>query len=480
MVGSVAAVDLGATSGRVMYARVGPHTLNLNQVIRFDNVPLVSVKDGREELRWNISALCESVCVGLDTIARADPKLASIGVDSWAVDYGLLHAGDLSEQPHHYRENRTEAAIAWVHARVSAEELYRRNGLQFLPFNTLYQLVADRQAGTLSQVDTMLLIPDLFGRWLSGEMVSEITNASTTGLLTENGTWNTSLVEQLSLPPTLFQRLVAPGEQLGPLLPAHARGFARHVPMVTTVASHDTASAVAAIPLDPTRAAYISCGTWGLVGVEVEHRILTEASRTSRFTNERGLDNTNRYLHNVMGLWLLSESLRTWERDGTPSCPLDDLLTRSAALPQPPALFDVDDPRFIEPGDMPQRINAWFLEHELPGPRSPSETVRVIVESLAETFAVTAHRAGELAGIHLERIHIVGGGALNTLLCQATADRAGLPVLAGPVEATALGNALVQGRAHRFVRGDLGSLRALVHEHFPPTTYYPRTAIMGS
>jgi rhamnulokinase len=246
-------------------------------------------------------------------------------------------------------------------------------------------------------------------------------------------------------------------------------------PVVTAVGSHDTASAVVAVPLQTPNAAYISCGTWGLVGVELERPVLTDAARLANFTNEGGVDGRVRFLHNVMGLWLLSESIRTWQARGI-DADLTTLLERAEAITAQVPVFDADDPRFLTPGDLPARIADWFAEHGQAAPQSPAEYVRSILESLADAFARAVHSAAELSGLSVDAVHIVGGGARNGLLCQLVADRAGLPVLAGPVEATALGNVLVQARAQGLVSGDLESLRALVAGAFTPSRYEPRAA----
>jgi rhamnulokinase len=473
--GSVAAVDLGATSGRVMHARVGADTLELAEAARFPNTP-VSVWEGdRAALHWNVTGLYASVLDGLGRVARTDPALAAIGVDAWAVDYGLLRRGRLLGEPYHYRDERTEAGVARVHAVLDPAELYREGGLQFLPFNSLYQLAYDRAQGDLDDVDGFLLIPDLIAYWLTGSVVAERTNASTTGLLARDGSWNTGLIERLGLPRHVFPVLVDAGSAIGPLLPSLASElpFTGAGPTVTAVGSHDTASAVVAVPMDASRAAYISCGTWGLVGVELEQRVVSEEGRAANFTNEGGVDGRIRYLHNVMGLWLLSESLREWQRRGL-HVTLETLLAEAAELPRPDELFDADDPRFLAPGDLPTRIGDWFAERGLRAPASPAGIVRVIVESLAEAFARTVRLASALSGVPVETIHIVGGGARNALLCQATADRSGLPVLAGPVEATAIGNVLIQARAAGLLSGDLETLRALVARTTHIVRYDPR------
>ncbi|WP_348789791.1 rhamnulokinase family protein [Leifsonia sp. NPDC080035] len=478
--GAVAAVDLGATSGRVMHAQVGPDTLELTEAARFLNTPVRVWEGDGTGLHWDVTGLYASILEGLGTVARAEPDLASIGIDSWAVDYGLIGSGRLLGEPYHYRDDRTERGVELVHAAVDPAELYREGGLQFLPFNSLYQLTVDRERGALDAADRFLLVPDLIAYWLTGEEHAERTNASTTGLLAADGAWNDTLIRRLGLPRDRFAPLVDAGTRTGGLLPALASElpFAGAGPAVTAVGSHDTASAVVAVPMDAARAAYISCGTWGLVGVELEHRVLTEESRAANFTNEGGVDGRVRYLHNVMGLWLLSESLREWQRRGL-HVTLETLLGEAAALPRPTELFDAEDPRFLAPGDLPSRIADWFAERGMLAPASPAGIVRVIIESLAEAFANTVRRAAGLSGVPVETIHIVGGGARNAMLCQATADRSGLPVLAGPVEATALGNALVQARAVGLVSGDLESLRALVARHYAPTRYEPTGRVVA-
>ncbi|AMB59769.1 rhamnulokinase [Microterricola viridarii] len=473
-VGTIAAVDLGATSGRVMLGHVGPNELRLEPVNRFANTP-VQTPSG---LHWDIHGLYESALEGLAEAARRQPRLASIGIDSWAVDYGLLHGDRLLGSPFHYRDSRTAAGVASVHERVPFAELYALNGLQFLPFNTLYQLEAERADGLLKQADRALLVPDLLAYWLTGQQRAESTNASTTGLLSlsddGHGTrWNDSLIARLGLPRRLFAPLVQPGERIGTVLPQGASAPGLAGTPVVAVGSHDTASAVVAVPMTDPDAAYISCGTWGLVGVELERPVLTEASRAANFTNEGGVDGRVRFLHNVMGTWLLSESVRVWQQ-ADPSVSLLPLVAAAEAVTGPVAVFDANDPRFMEPGDMPARIAEWCVEHGQPVPASQAEFVRSIIESLAEAFARAVQTASDLSGTSVRTIHIVGGGSQNALLCQLTADHAGVPVLAGPVEATALGNVLVQARAAGFVSGDLESLRALVRANAEPRAYAPR------
>ncbi|WP_084077078.1 rhamnulokinase family protein [Demequina sp. NBRC 110057] len=467
---AVAAVDLGATSGRVMVGHVGPGELRLRQLARFPNGP-VALPDG---LHWDTQALFRAALAGLRDAQAWEPRIASVGIDSWAVDYALLRGDRMLSEPFHYRDARCDAGVEAVHARVGFPGLYARNGLQFLPFNTAYQLAAEDPA-VLDVADRMLLVPDLLAFLMTGAKVAERTNASTTGLLdVATREWDLSLVEALGLPARLLPGLVSPGDRIGHLLPsvAEATGLAATTP-VTAVGSHDTASAVLATPMRETGGAYISCGTWGLVGVETEAPVLTDAAREANFTNEGGVDGRTRFLHNVMGLWLLSETIRTWERSGE-TIDLERLLAEADAVGGDVAVFDANDDAFMAPGDMPARISSWLAAHGLPVPASRAEMARCIIESLAVAFADAVAEASRLSGQAVDTIHLTGGGSLNTLLCQRTADRAGLPVVAGPVEATALGNVLVQARALGATGESIESLRDLVARTQNVRTYEPR------
>lgn len=466
---AVAAVDLGATSGRVMIGRVGPGVLELEPVSRFPNGP-VTRADG---LHWDFDALASHVLDGLAEAVRREPAIAGIGIDSWAVDYGLLRDGELLAEPFHYRDDRTLRGVDEVHAVAPFEELHARNGLQFLPFNTLYQLRADELR---HDADTALLIPDLLAFLLTGARVAERTNASTTGLLgVESGTWDVALAARLGIDASLLPHLVDPGTVIGRLRPEVAERIGADLPVIA-VGSHDTASAVVAVPMTSPRAAYISCGTWGLVGVEQAQPILTDAAREANFTNERGVDGRFRVLHNVTGLWLLSETVRAWEAEDGAAIDLSWLLDQAAAAAPPSAVFDANDPSLSAPGDMPARIAGLLHAHGAAAPAERPAFVRLVVESIAAAFADAVRTAGLLSAQPLDVVHLVGGGSLNRLLCQATADRTGLPVLAGPVEATALGNVLVQARALGAAPADLPALRSLVATTHPPTAYRPRSA----
>ncbi|MGW8811860.1 rhamnulokinase [Gordonia terrae] len=470
----VAAIDLGATSGRVMLADVSQGRLELEQVARFANDPVHVWNGRRSALHWDVPGLFRAASAGLAEAARQSDDLVGIGVDSWAVDYALLRDGRMLGLPHHYRDDRTAAGVDAVHAELGPVDLYLRNGLQFLPFTTVYQLAAEKADGLLDQADSALLIPDLITYWLTGRRGTERTNASTTGLLAVNGQWDTAMMERLGLPVGLFPEIVETGSDQGPLLAevAERLGLSSST-RVTAVASHDTASAVAAIPMDPARAAYISCGTWGLVGVELTEPVLSREGWKANFTNEVGADGRIRYLHNVMGLWLLSETVRQYQREGY-RADLGELLAQAAEVTPTVDVFDTDDARFLPPGDMPARIRGWYDERGMRPPMTRAEMVRAIVESLASAFADGVEKAAALSGIPVETVHLVGGGSQNRLLCQLTADRLGLPVQAGPVEATALGNVLLTARAHELIDGDLEAMRTIVADRFPPQHYAPR------
>ncbi|SDG60665.1 rhamnulokinase [Lentzea fradiae] len=430
---AVAAVDLGASSGRVMRGVVTGGAVRVEEVHRFANGPVHH--DGA--LRWDVRRLHREVVAGL----RLAGDVTSIGIDSWAVDYGLLDEhGELLADPVCYRDSRTDGVRP-------AEGLYEVNGLQFQPFNTMFQLMAEPLLPRASQ---LLLVPDLISYWLTGERGAEHTNATTTGLVdVRTGQWSPELTADL--PAGLLPDLRHPGD------PAGTYGG---VP-VTAVGSHDTASAVVAVPARNDRFAYISCGTWSLVGVELSAPVLTPESRAANFTNEGGVDGTIRYLRNVMGLWLLQECVRVWQVQLTP-------LLREAAHATG-TVFDPNDPVFLPPGDMPDRI-----QRHCGRTMTRPEVVRSVLDSLALAHRDAVLDAQRLSGKEVDVVHVVGGGSRNDLLCQLTADACGLPVVAGPAEATALGNVLVQARAAGAVPGGLADMRRLVRQSLPLRRFLPR------
>ncbi len=451
----VAAVDLGASAGRVMAGRVGSGLLELREAHRFPNIP---VRAGGT-LHWDILSLHRGVLDGLRAAADGS-ELASAGIDAWGVDYGLIDSsGALLGNPVHYRDRRTEGAVERVLAAVPAEELYATTGIQQLAINTICQLAVAAGTPQLRAAETLLLIPDLLGYWLTGSAGAELTNASTTQLLDVRArTWATSLIDRAGIPQRIFPPLRRPGDLVGELRPdvAGAAGLPAGLPVVA-VGSHDTASAVAAVPAQGGNFAYISCGTWSLVGMELDQPVLTEASRLANFSNETGIDGTIRYLRNVAGLWLLQESLRAW-----PGAGLDDLLAAASRLPALRWVIDADDPALLAPGDMPSRIAAACEAAGRAAPAGRAETVRCILDSLALAHRRAIVGVQDLSGRHADTVHLVGGGARNELLCQLTADACGLPVVAGPVEASAIGNILVQARALGVAPAQLDGLRALV------------------
>jgi rhamnulokinase len=461
---TVAAVDLGASSGRVMAVcvgggRDGSGELRLREAHRFRNIPVWA----GGTLHWDILRLHQDMLDGLARAARL-AELAAVGIDSWGVDYGLLDpAGSLLGNPVHYRDVRTAAALERVLARVPAAELYEVTGIQKLRFNTICQLVAAAGTPQLNAAGTVLMIPDLLGYWLTGEVGAEVTNASTTQLLDVRArAWAWPVIERAGIPRHIFPPLRFPGQVIG-ILAAAVTAYAglSRAPQVIAVGSHDTASAVAAIPARDPHFAFISCGTWSLVGMELDGPVLSEDSRLANFSNETGVDGTIRYLRNVAGLWLLQESLRAWsETSREPS--LSGLLREAAGAPALRSVIDPDSPRFLAVGDMPSRIAAECRATGQPVPRNPAEVVRCVLDSLALAHQQAVTEVQRLSGHHADVVHIVGGGARNALLCQLTADACRLPVVAGPAEAAALGNGMVQARSLGAAPAELAGLRRLV------------------
>lgn len=465
-----AAADLGASGGRVMVAEIGAGALALREVHRFASAPVTVAGT----MYTDVLRLYAEVLEGLRK-AAATAEIASVGVDSWGVDYGLLDAdGALLGNPVHYRDNRTAGARQLLGALIGPAELYAITGVPVIPINTLCQLVAAAGTEQLEAARTLLLLPDLLTYWLTGTVAAEVTNASTTQLLdVRTGTWAAGVLDRAGIRPEILPPLRRPGDVAGPLLPdVLARTGLGIATPVTLAASHDTASAVAAVPAAGAGFAYISCGTWSLVGVELERPVLSEQSRLASFTNEAGVDGTVRYLRNVMGLWLLQESVRSWSAAGL-GLTLTELLDQAARSEPLRSVVDADDTDFFAAGDMPARIAAACVRAGQPEPGHPGQAVRCILDSLALAHRRAVQQAQDLSGQEVRVVHIVGGGARNTLLCQLTADACGLPVLAGPAEATALGNALIQARAHGAAPAELAGLRQLVRQTQPVRRFEP-------
>jgi rhamnulokinase len=444
------AFDLGASSGRAVLGVLSEGRLGLTEVHRF-RTPLVE-RAGR--LRWDLDSLWNEVRTGLAAGLRLAPGLRSVSVDTWAVDYVPLGAqGEPLRDPYCYRDTRTWGRMAEVRRRLSDAELYARTGIQFLELNTIYQVAADLagEPETAARTRTRLLIADYLLYRLSGRAVAERTIASTTQLLNaQTGEWDDVLIRAIGDQPERWPEVVAPGTVLAPLhhrLAAELGLRAGARPLVVATCSHDTAAAVAAVPAreDGRAWAYVSAGTWSLVGVELQQPVLSDAARRANFSNEAGLDGTTRFLKNRTGFWVLEECLRQWA-ERRQRTEYDTLVAEAAAAPAVHRFLDLDDPLFAARGDMLARIDAYCREHELPLPPTRGALARLILESLAEAYRLVLADLATLTGRAAGVLHVVGGGAYNRLFNQLAADACGIPVVAGPGEATAVGNLLVQAR----------------------------------
>ena len=473
---SYLAIDLGASSGRAVVGTLDGDRVRLSEVHRF-RTPLVErAADGEARLVWDLDVLWAEVRTGLDLALRIAPGLRSVSVDTWGVDYVPLGAdGEPLRDPYAYRDTRTRGFMAAVLERIPATDLYGRTGIQFLEFNSIYQVAADAELepDLFERTRTRLLIADYLLYRLSGEAVAERTLASTTGLFNATtGDWDADLVRQLGDEPGRWPRVVAPGTLLGPVLPdALPAGFSGEPPTVVATCSHDTAAAVAAVPARGDRPwAYVSSGTWSLVGVERAAPVLTDAARRAGFTNEAGLDGTTRFLKNRTGFWVLEECIREWTETDGARPDYETLVAEAAAAPPVGRYLPLNEPAFALRGGMRAKIRAACREHEVPVPRSRGALVRLIFESLAESYRRVLSEGAALTGEQTETLHVVGGGAYNGLLNRLTADACNVTVVAGPAEATALGNLLVQARA----LGDLDRpLRAAVRDHATLRTTHP-------
>jgi rhamnulokinase len=465
------AIDLGAGSGRAFLGHVDARGLALEELHRFTYGPRPSAG----HLRWDMTALHGGLVAGLaaarQRAAASGRSVASIGVDAWGVDYGLIDAGGaLVEEPIAYRDPRTEGVMDAVLARVPRAEIFRRTGIQFMPINTIYQLAAHVRDGLAADAAGILLMPDLCPLFLSGSRSGEYTDASTTQLLdATTRQWDDALFARLGLPRALMPALVDPGADLGTLRPALQADLGGDPIRVIAPATHDTASAVVGTPLTPGWA-YISSGTWSLVGVERTTPLLTGEVEAANFTNEGGAGGTIRLLRNVMGLWLLEACRREW---GTASPDHDALVAGAAALPRGAGLIDAQDLSLLNPPSMLGAIRAQLTAHGHPMPSDPAGVARVIFDSLAQSYATVVATIERLTGEAIPGIHIVGGGSRNAYLNQATADACGKPVLAGPVEATAAGNLIVQAVAAGAI-ASIAEGRQSVARSIPLRAFEPR------
>ncbi len=473
----LAAVDLGAESGRVVLGRFDGQAVSLDVCHRFANRPLW-LPDG---LHWNLPELFAQTLDGLGSAAGGGP-LDGIGIDAWGCDYALLD-GDrrLLGLPFSYRDERTSAQnMDRAHARVDREELYARTGIQTIPINTVYQLATEAGSAAARVAEHIALVPDLLGLWLTGTLANELTIASTTGLLEARGRrWATDLVARLGLPPDPFAgEVVAPGFELGPVLTRHSgdAGAAAGTP-VRAVGGHDTASAFAAAPLSGSSSAVLSSGTWSLLGVELAKPQLGPDAAAFNLTNERGVCDTVRLLRNVMGLWLVQECRRVWRAAGSDR-DYDELQALAADAREDVALFDPDDESLLHGGDMPARIAALCTDAGQVAPSGEGELMRSILVSLACKYRLVCEQLEQVCERAIDTIHVVGGGARNAMLCQLTADVCEREIVTGPVEATALGNVLVQAMALGELTG-LADLRRVVARSVAPRRYEPRPSARG-
>jgi rhamnulokinase len=444
------AVDLGAGSGRVCLVGVAPGELLVEEVRRFR----YPASQWMGHLRWDLSQIFVEIRSGMRRASERARELGrsvcSVGIDSWGVDYGLVNSdGELVEQPICYRDERTQGTMEQVFGRLPREEIFERTGIQFLVFNTLFQLYAHAQAGIPQAASHLLLIPDLINLFLTGRAATEYSNATTTQLVNaESRTWDREMIDRLELPARLLVDIVPAGTDLGPITPALVDETGLDGVRVITPATHDTGSAVAGAPLREGWA-YISSGTWSLVGIERHTPLINPEVARENFTNEGGAFGTIRFLKNVMGLWILESCRREWSEAGL-DVDYDNLLMQVQSLPSVGPLIFPDDPRFLNPPSMLEAIAQHLAEREErspPGPNAQPAVAKLILDSLALRYASVLRSIEVLTNQKIKGVQIVGGGSQNNYLNQATADATGLPVLAGPVEATVIGNVLVQAIA---------------------------------
>jgi rhamnulokinase len=447
---TVLAVDLGAESGRLEAAHYDGRSIQLEGLHRFANTPVIA----RARMYWDFLLLWRNMQEGIQKGKEFKP--ASIGVDTWGVDFALLDSqGELVGNPVHYRDTRTEGMMEKVFAKVPQTDIFAQTGIQFLPINTLYQMMSLVESGSqqLKVAKTFLTAPDLLNYWLTGAKVCEFSNATTTQMLSaRSGAWATDLLDKLGIPSHIFPEIVSPGTRLGEY---------DGIPVIAP-ACHDTGSAVAAVPTETDSYAYISSGTWSLVGLEVDEPVITDAAFKANVTNEGGVNGTYRLLKNVMGLWILRQCRNTWRGQGA-SHSYGELVEMAENAPSLVSIVNPNLPSFLTPGDHPQRIRELCRENGQPIPGSKGAIVRTVLESLALAYRDVLETLLEVSGRQVDVIHIVGGGSQNELLNQMTADATGIPVVSGPVEATIIGNALVQLIALGELQ-DIRQARQLVRE----------------
>jgi sugar (pentulose or hexulose) kinase len=466
------AVDLGAESGRVMLAVVSADNLRLEEIHRFGNGPI----NVEGTLRWDFGRLMSEIKTGIGKAAKAAGEPAGIGVDSWGVDFGLLDdKGQLMGNPYHYRDGRTNGMMEKAFELMPKREVYEHTGLQFMQFNSVYQLLAMRLADSpaLTAAKTLIFVGDLVSYYLCGKMYAEYTLASTSQLMDmRTGKWSKDVFKKLDLPIKIMPKVIAPGTIAGKLTKDVAREIGCPQIPVIAVGSHDTASAVAAVPAGEGKWAYLSSGTWSLMGVEVPKAIINDKTFELPFTNEGGVEKTIRLLKNIMGLWPVQECRRQWQKDGQDiSYPQ---LTAMAEKAKPFAVhIDVDNSAFIAPGEMPRRINEHLAQTGQTKIDDKGQMVRAVLEALALKYRYVMERIEDVTGEKIDCLHIVGGGSQNELLNQFAANATGKKVITGPIEATAIGNILMQARATGQIK-TLAQGRAIIRKSFAGKEYQPK------
>ncbi len=468
------AVDLGAESGRVMLGSVSDKKLILEEIYRFDNGPI----EENGTLRWDFDKLLSKVKTGIGkAVKAAGTQVWGIGIDSWGVDFGLIDGdGKLVENPYHYRDSRTNRMMEKAFELMDKRKIYENTGVQFMQLNTVYQLLAMRLANSvaLAKAKNLILMADLFSYYLCGKVFAEYTLASTSQFMDmKTGRWSKKVLEKLSLPIDIMPRIVQPGTVVGQLTTKVRNEIGCGAIPVIAIGSHDTASAVAAVPADEsTNWAYLSSGTWSLMGVEVPKAIVNDKTFEYEFTNEGGVENTIRLLKNIMGLWLIQESKRQWQREGIDLSYLE--LTAMADKAEPFAShIKVDNSAFLAPGDMPKRINEYLTNTGQKATDDKGQLIRIIMESLALRYRQVLEAIEDVTGKAIEVLHIVGGGIQNELLCQFTANAIGKKVITGPIEATASGNILMQAKATGQIKS-LAEAREIVRNSFKLKEHQPQ------
>lgn len=471
---NVLGIDLGASSGRAMLGTLEGKKLTIREIHRFLNEPVTLC--GR--FVWDMPRLFHEIKQALLKLSKSGETVDAIGIDTWGVDFGLLDKnGHLLSLPVHYRDARTNGIPEKVRAIIPDGELFARTGIAFNSFNTLYQLCAMKEEGdpALESAQDLLFLPDLLAYFLTGRRGTEYTIASTSQLLNPfTRDWDRELMEKLGIPAHIFGEVKLPGTVRGTLLPEIAKECGVAEIPVIAIGGHDTASAVAAVPAQEKDFAYISSGTWSLLGAEVQKPLCTEGVMKANYTNEGGVDGSIRLLKNIMGLWIIQECKREWDRRGSETS-FGELVELSMQAPAFKAILDVDDACFLAPGDMPARIQAYCAKSGQPVPEGKGEISRVIYESLALKYRWAIERLEEdMLKKPIEALHIVGGGSKNALLNRFTAEAIKRPVIAGPDEGTIIGNLLVQAQALGAISG-IRELREVVENSFPTKTFLPET-----